>query len=155
MNSDELACWHIMTTTFGGTISLLKNLDAPTARLVYRSLKPSGHPVKRINLPSADDPDFSGGFSWTEVCRHVGDSDIASVEILGPEGVDLEPWRGVKPRIIDMAPEVERQRVEIRNRRREEIAQELESALCAPDWSVALAHVHAACALLNSASGER
>lgn len=108
---DESAtCWHIMTVTRGGTVSLLRNLDAPTARGVYRQLRPDEWPTEYIGLPKLSDPDFAGSFSWPGTVRSVRDGDIERVEVLGPDGASLDPWRGVEKRVIDMTDEVERQR---------------------------------------------
>lgn len=96
-------CWHLMVRTRGGKVSIMKNLDAPTARQAYQRLCPDTHPVEYINLPE------KGGMSWGDGLRYCSDSDIERVSILGPEGADLDPWRGVEPRIIDMMPERKRQ----------------------------------------------
>ena len=114
--NEAATCWHIMTVTRGGTVSLLRNLDAPTARAAYQRLRPNEWPQKYVGLPEADDPDFKGGFSWSSMGRTCRDGDIEKVEILGPEGAELDPWRGVERRIVNMAPEVERQRRAIRER---------------------------------------
>lgn len=57
-------CWHILTTTRGGTVSILKNLDAPTARQARSRLEPV----------------------YREGIHYVNDGDIAVVQVLGPEG---------------------------------------------------------------------
>lgn len=105
-------CWHLMVTTLGGKVSMLQNLDAPTARQAYRRLRPDQHPKKFINKPE-------GGFSWSGGMRHCSDGDIESVDILGPEGCELDPWRGVEPRIIDLEPERKRQEAERKRARKE------------------------------------
>ncbi len=113
-------CWHLMVTTRGGAVSMLQNLDASTARQAYRSLRPNEHPTKHINA--------EGLSSWSSSgFRVCNDSDIASVKIIGPEGAKLEPWRGVEPRIIDMAPEQKRQRqyraeAEVKRHKADELA---------------------------------
>lgn len=95
---DETAtAWHILVVTRGGKVSILKNLDAPTARQAYRSLKPDSRPVEFNNWPENGSWQSSGGF------RPSSDGDIVRVEILGPEGAELDPWRGVEPRVIDLA----------------------------------------------------
>lgn len=105
-------CWHLMITTEGGKVSMLQNLDAPTARQAYQKLLPDRRPVKYLNMPKSG---FTTG-NW----REVSDGDIRKVDILGPEGVDLDPWRGVEPRIIDLAPELERQERMRKEREQEE-----------------------------------
>jgi len=96
-------CWHILTVTRGGKVSMIKNLDAPTARQSYRRLRPDRHPKEYINIPESG--------SWTRnSISHCSDSDIEKVDIIGPEGCELKPWEGVKPHIIDLAPERDRQK---------------------------------------------
>tara|TARA_Y100001963_G_scaffold73345_1_gene101928 strand:+ start:464 stop:1120 length:657 start_codon:yes stop_codon:yes gene_type:complete len=97
---DETATiWHLMVRTYGGEVSMLQNLDAPTARQAYQRLQPETRPTKYINTPK-------GGWSSG---RTISDRDILSVDILGPEGSELDPWRGVEVRVIDLAPERNRQ----------------------------------------------
>lgn len=106
-------CWHLMITTEGGKVSMLQNLDAPTARQAYQKLLPGQRPVKYLNRPE-------GPFIHNVGCFSIRDEDIRKVDILGPEGVDLDPWRGVEPRIIDLAPELERQEMMRKEREQEE-----------------------------------
>jgi hypothetical protein len=104
---DETArVWRILTKTHKGLVSIIKDLDAPTARQVYQRLKPEEHPKDYINLPKNE------SFGWCQGVRTLRDNDITQVDVLGPENWYLDPWRGVTPRIIDMAPEVERQKRE-------------------------------------------
>jgi hypothetical protein len=56
--------------------------------------------VEYINIPD-------GG--WSRGFRTVRKSDIQQVDIIGPEGAKLDPWRGVEPEIIDLEPERKRQ----------------------------------------------
>ena len=65
-------CWHILITTEGGTVSILQNLDAPTARQAYHSLDPWANVYAQ-----------SGGM------RMIQKSDVRSLKILGPEGEKL------------------------------------------------------------------
>lgn len=101
---DEAAkVWHLMIRTHGGTVSVLQNLDAPSARQAYRRLQPDKHPVKYINT--------EGMSSWSTGGSYMLSSGtVTAVDILGPEGAKLDPWRGVKPRIVDMGPERDRQK---------------------------------------------
>lgn len=92
-------CWHILTVTRGGTVSILKNLDAPTARQTYQRLRPDSRPTKSINRPVLPE---SQGISWSGGWGHCGDGDITKVDIIGPEGADLDPWRGVPPLLLDL-----------------------------------------------------
>ncbi len=110
-------CWHIMTVARSGAVSLMQNLNAETARLAYQKLRPDRAPVNYIGLPDTNDTDFSGGFSWCTSgggVTFVSDHEIIKVEVLGPKGAELDPWRGVSPRIVDLSAEVARQREEIR-----------------------------------------
>ncbi|UAB76970.1 hypothetical protein INR77_08925 [Erythrobacter sp. SCSIO 43205] len=98
---DETATvWHLMVRTYGGEVSMLQNMDAPTARQAYQRLKPDTRPVEYINMPE---------FGRCGEGRIISDRDIMSVDILGPEGAKLEPWRGVEALIIDLAPQREQQ----------------------------------------------
>lgn len=90
-------CWHIKTVTENGTISLLRNLTADLARQTYRKLRPDEHPKKYVNAPD------SGSFFLGGMSRIVRGGDIAHIHILGPEGTELDPWKGVAPRIVDVA----------------------------------------------------
>lgn len=101
-NHETDTCWHLMVTTCDGKVSMLRNLDAPTARQAYQRLQPRDRPVKYIN--QGDLTSWSGG-SWSS-----SGSDVGKVDILGPQGVSLDPWRDAEPRIVDLAPEAERQR---------------------------------------------
>ena len=95
MNYDETeTCWHILTVTHGGTVSILRNLDAPTARQAYRNLCPDERPTEYLNMPK-------GGFMTGG--RSLSNGTITQVHILGPEGAKLEPWRGVETLVIDLA----------------------------------------------------
>jgi hypothetical protein len=102
---DETAtCWHILTVTEGGTVSILKNLNAPTARQAFQRLTPwREHPVEYINVPQDEARvTYGRGYSYT-----VGKSDLRTIEVLGPEGCDLDPWRGYKRRVVDVGAERE------------------------------------------------
>lgn len=66
-------CWHLVVTTEGGTVSILQNLDADTARRTYEHLMPH-----RVVF---NDRNFG--------CSIVSESDIKRVAILGPEGMSL------------------------------------------------------------------
>lgn len=117
-------CWHIMTVTRGGTVSMLRNLDAPTARKAYQRLDPRSRPIRHVGWPKAGDPDFKHGFSFSSGFQICGDGDIKTVEVIGPEGAKLDPWRDVEETIIDMSAEVESQRARIRAHREGAVAVE-------------------------------
>jgi hypothetical protein len=101
--SETKKSWHLMVTTRGGKVSMLQNMDAPTARQAYQQLNPDQHPVEYINAPESGQ--WIGGGA-----RFVNEADIKSVAILGPDGCELDPWRGVAPTVIDLAPERDRQK---------------------------------------------
>jgi hypothetical protein len=95
---DELdPCWHLMVTYSDSKepsrVCILQNLRAQTARQAYRRLCPQTHPVRYINVPPSGNT-YSGTISYS--------SSGPAVDILGPEGADLDPWRGVEPRVIDL-----------------------------------------------------
>lgn len=99
MGYDEAdTCWHLMTVTEGGTVSILRNLDAPTARQAYQRLRPDSRPTRGINMP--DLPKNYG--IWSYGLSEASDGRVKTVEILGPEGAELQPWRGVPPLLQDM-----------------------------------------------------
>lgn len=115
-------CWHLMVTTYGGAVSMLQNLDAETARQAYRNMRPSERPREYIKT--------EGLSGWSTGSGSYGQSDIRYVTILGPEGAVLEPWRGVEPWIIDMAPERARQEAyAIKARQRRARADEMAAKL--------------------------
>jgi hypothetical protein len=94
-NAETDTCWHLLCRTEGGKVSILKNLDAPTARQAYRKLRPDTKPAKYLRRPK-------GGVGWSGGLFQVSDSHIRSVDILGPEGVELDPWKGVEPDYFDL-----------------------------------------------------
>lgn len=94
--------WHLLVRTRGGEISVIKNLDAPTARQAYRKLVPDERPKKYINTPPG-----GWSFGWQVSSRR---EDVDTVDILGPEGAELDPWKGVEPLVIDVGKEIEVQR---------------------------------------------
>lgn len=96
MGDEAATHWHLMTVTYGGKVSILRNLDAPTARQAYQRLQPDSRPREYINYPEGN------LISWAQV-RSVRDEGIDKVHILGPEGVDLDPWRGVEPIVVDLS----------------------------------------------------
>jgi hypothetical protein len=100
------ACWHLLVTTEGGTVSILRNLDAPTARQAYKKLRPSSYPRSYINASKSQ-----AGIAYLGSSFSSGPppSAIKSVDILGPEGAKLDPWKGVEPRVIDLSDERQRQ----------------------------------------------
>lgn len=89
-------CWHLMLTK-GKTVSILKNLDAPTARQAYRVLMPHERPTTYVNIPDGC-RGWSGGPYY---------SDVSKVDILGPDGADLDPWRDVDTLVIDLSHDAE------------------------------------------------
>ncbi len=95
-------CWHLLVLTQGGRVSILKNLDAPTARQAYQRMMPDSRPRKYINPPEPKGG-LSGGISWGGYSRVISDSDLRSVDILGPEGAELNPWRGAEPIVVDLS----------------------------------------------------
>jgi hypothetical protein len=102
--NEEDKIWHILTKTGKGTLSILKELDAPTARQIYKSLKPEDYPRKYINIPEN---------GWCSMgSRIYSENDIHDVTILGPEGCILDPWKGVEPVVVDLTPEREIQKAQ-------------------------------------------
>lgn len=96
--SEEDKIWHILTKTVNGKLSILKELDAPTARQIYRSLKPEEYPKHYINAPE------ERGFIYSS--KSYKSSDISEVTVLGPEGCVLDPWKDIEPIIEDLAPKI-------------------------------------------------
>lgn len=86
-------CWHLLVRTRGGAVSILKNLDAPTARQAFQRLKPGTRPRRYINQTRE---------AWAYGAGHVSEHEIDTVDILGPEGAQLDPWRGVEPLVIEL-----------------------------------------------------
>lgn len=110
-------CWNLMITTYGGQVSMLQDLDAPTARQAYRRLLPDTRPVEYINKGDLT--------MWGLGYRTYTDGDIKQVDIFGPEGCSLDPWKGVSPRIVDLAPQAAEQKEhQERARRRRQLADE-------------------------------
>ena len=96
MTEDETeTCWHLMITAYSGAVSILQNLDAPTARQAYRSLKPDSWPTVYLNLEP-------GMGVCRDGSRAIINSEAADVVIIGPEGRELDPWRGVEPLTYDV-----------------------------------------------------
>lgn len=91
-------CWHLLVTTRKGKVSILQNLDARTARQAYQRLMPDTRPVEYINVPE------SGSWGYCTGGRIASRDDdwVQKVDILGPEGAELNPWHGVQPAIIDV-----------------------------------------------------
>lgn len=92
--------WHLVCITRNGKVSMLKNLDLFTARETYKKLLPGTHPKRHIwpecNIRS------SWGFGRMTIGSSRDDGDgLERVEVVGPEGVELDPWCGVEPRVID------------------------------------------------------
>lgn len=102
---EKETCWHIMTVSRGGTVSILKNLDAFSARECYKRLKPDSHPRQYINWVQQKRGLIAAG-GW----RNCQDGDIVQVKIIGPEGAELDPWKGVPPKIIDLSIDREKER---------------------------------------------
>lgn len=90
--------WHILTVTKEGAVSIIKNLDAPTARKAYQSLSPTSQPIVKINWPSVKVADRDAAYAW----RPLRDDVFSQVTVIGPEGVDLDPWRAMPARLMDM-----------------------------------------------------
>lgn len=91
-------CWHLLCRTYGGKVSIIKNLDAPSARQAYQKLLPRSHPERYLNPPK------NGSINWgSGGCFGPSDNAIDRVDILGPEGVELDPWRGVEPHYYDLS----------------------------------------------------
>lgn len=92
--------WHLVCITRKGKVSMLKNLDLRTARETYKRLLPSTYPVDH-RFCEICDKESGGSWSWGGGYCSSSDSDrLEKVEALGPEGVKLDPWHGVAPRVI-------------------------------------------------------
>lgn len=100
--TEQDECWHLLVKTVKGDISILKNLDAQTARKAYQRLMPRTRPIELVNREQGE-PFYGGSYT-------LSGNDISFVDVIGPDGIDLEPWKGVAPLVIDNS--VERERVE-------------------------------------------
>jgi len=103
MSEKAETCWHLVCITRLCRVSMLKHLDLRTARETYKRLMPDEHP-KDYKFPDCERCRYRGlnsvGFG-----RSYGPNDdwLERVDAIGPEGQELEPWKGVKPRLIDMS----------------------------------------------------
>lgn len=80
--------WHLFVTTQGGQVSVLQNMDAPTARAAYRSLDP------RAQGWAQQGGSQNIGFGmWL-----IRDSGVKSLQIIGPEGEELFPRHAIPTR---------------------------------------------------------
>ena len=87
--------WHLLCTTNRGKVSILKNLDLDTARQAYRKLMPHTYPVKHINA------EYASNCGYAE-CSYGEESEkLQKVDVLGPDGLELDPWFGFEPHVID------------------------------------------------------
>ncbi len=98
--------WHLVCVTRLGRVSILKNLDLRTARETYKKLRPEEYPEKVI-LSEDDENNELHHFGWG---RTYGKDDdfLNEVHPIGPEGMELDPWHGVTPRVIDYRTEDEK-----------------------------------------------
>lgn len=93
--------WHLVCITRKGKVSILRNLDLRTARETYKRLLPGTHPedhqfCEQCSKKNGGIRSWSGG-GW---CSSSDSDRLERVEAVGPEGVKLDPWHGVKPRVI-------------------------------------------------------
>ncbi len=100
MTESQPTDWHLICITRNGKVSILKNLDLRTARETYKKLQPETRPKEYI-YPECSSWSWSGG--GFIIYESSNDDKLDKVEAIGPEGVDLDPWFGVEPQIIDLA----------------------------------------------------
>lgn len=109
-------CWHILTVTRGGVVSILQNMDAPTAREAYLRLCPNKRPVKYVNGDrDATNAEISAYFeadcrlrNGALVSSSSYDREFKTVSVLGPRDAELDHARDAKPTVIDVAPYIRR-----------------------------------------------
>lgn len=91
--------WHIVSETRLGRISILKNLDEHTARETYKRLRPDDHP--KTYIPSKGSVDTT--YSYVGNSYGANDDWLQKVHVIGPEGIELDPWAGVEPRVVNLS----------------------------------------------------
>ncbi|MET0375638.1 MAG: hypothetical protein ABW128_15450 [Rhizorhabdus sp.] len=81
--------WNFVVVMGNGVINMLQNMDAPTARKAYQELMPQTRFVY-INHPNPEN-----------ITINTSTDRPRELYIIGPEGVDLDPWRGVDLKVVD------------------------------------------------------
>ena len=93
--------WHLVCITRKGQVSMLKNLDLRTARETYKRLLPDTRPVEYIRTECRSYSGVWGYGSQMFSSSSCDDDGLEKVEIIGPDGVELDPWHGVAPKVVD------------------------------------------------------
>lgn len=92
--------WHLICITRKGKVSILKNLDLRSARETYKKLLPSTHPEDHQFCEECSKKN-GGGFCYSSGwCSSSNEDRLDRIEIVGPEGADLDPWHGVAPKVF-------------------------------------------------------